>query len=116
MTKLHARPAPDPLDETFRALADPTRRAILARLSLGEARLGELAEPFAMALPTVLEHVRRLEAAGLVTTRKVGRARLCALDAARLGEAERWIARQRALWTSRFDRLEALLDGDPDHD
>ena len=101
------------LDDTFRALADPTRRAIVARLTTGEARIGELAEPFSMALPSFLDHVRKLEGAGLVTTRKEGRARICTLNASRLDEAERWISRQRALWNVRFDRLEALLDEDP---
>lgn len=97
------------LDQVFGALADPTRRAILARLGRGEASVGELARPFAMALPSLMKHLRVLEAGGLVASRKRGRVRTCALTPATLTHAEGWLAEQRAVWESRLDRLEAYV-------
>jgi DNA-binding transcriptional ArsR family regulator len=97
------------LDTVFHALADPTRRAVVARLSQGPASVKHLAEPFDMALPTFLKHVRVLETSGLVTTEKVGRVRTCTLAPKPLETAEAWIHDQRALWEARFDRLDAYL-------
>lgn len=97
------------LDHAFQALADPTRRAVLRRLAEGPATVGELARPHPMALPTFLKHVRALERGGLVRTEKIGRARSCMLEPARLAEAEEWIARQRAVWEARLDRLDDYL-------
>jgi DNA-binding transcriptional ArsR family regulator len=95
------------LDRVFHALADPTRRAIVGRLSRGPASVGELARPHAMALPSLLQHLRVLEGSRLVRTRKVGRVRTCALAPSALGAAGAWIAEQRALWEGRLDRMEA---------
>ncbi len=98
------------LDHVFQALADPTRRAVLSRLCEGPASVSELAEPFGMALPSFMQHVRVLERSGLVTTEKKGRVRTCRMQPHRLGEAEDWIAHQRALWEGRLDRLATYLD------
>lgn len=98
------------LDEVFRALADPTRRAVVQRLSKGPASVKELAEPFDMALPSFMQHLRVLEDSGLMQSKKKGRVRTCEIKAKELGRAEEWIARQRAIWEARFDRLEAYLD------
>lgn len=95
------------LDQVFGALADPTRRAILARLGEGEASVGELARPFAMALPSLMKHIRVLEAGGLVESQKSGRVRTCRLNRAAMTDAERWLGDQRAIWEARLDRLEA---------
>jgi DNA-binding transcriptional ArsR family regulator len=97
------------LDHVFGALADPTRRAILVRLGKGEASVGELAQPFAMALPSLLKHIRVLEAGGLVESSKSGRVRTCRLKPAAMTEAERWLIEQRAVWEARLDRLEAYV-------
>jgi DNA-binding transcriptional ArsR family regulator len=97
------------LDHVFGALADPTRRAILARLGEGEASVGELARPFAMALPSLMKHIRVLEAGGLVESEKSGRVRTCRLRPSAMGEAEHWLVEQRAVWESRLDRLEAYV-------
>lgn len=94
------------LDRVFHALASPARRAIVERLLSGEATVGEVAEPLHMALPSVLQHVRVLEESGLVLTRKSGRERRCRLDTAVLTAAEGWLARQRAVWEGRLDRLD----------
>ena len=96
----------DRLDRYFGALADPTRRAVVARLQRGPATVGELAGPHDMALPTFLAHLRKLEAAGLVTTEKRGRTRYCALAPDALLPAQDWLDAQRALWTGRLDRLD----------
>jgi len=98
------------LDHVFGALADPTRRAILARLSEGEASVGELARPFAMALPSLMKHIRVLEAGGLVESQKSGRVRTCRLKPAAMAHAERWLVEQRAVWEARLDRLEAYVN------
>lgn len=97
------------LDRTFAALADPTRRAIIARLCQGEAPVGELARPFAIGLPTLLKHIRVLEAGGLVTSRKAGRVRTCALAPEALRGADSWLRAHIMAWESRLDRLEAHL-------
>ena len=104
--------ATDPsLDSVFHALADPTRRAVIAQLSSATepASVSDLAKPFDMALPSFMQHLRVLEAAGLVTTRKTGRVRTCEVQAAALATAEDWIATQRAFWEGRLDRLDAYL-------
>lgn len=98
-----------PLDTVFGALADPTRRAILARLSQGEASVGELARPFDMALPSLMKHIRVLESGGLVASEKHGRVRTCRLMPKAMTEAETWLADQRATWEARLDRLEAYV-------
>ena len=97
------------LDRAFQALSDPTRRAILTRLTGGPASVGELAEPFAMAMPTLLRHVRVLEESRLIATRKTGRVRTCALQAEALAETEQWLAHQRAIWEQRLDRMESYV-------
>ena len=97
------------LNQTLMALADPTRRAILQRLSRGEARVTELAHPFAMSLNAVSKHIRVLEGARLVRRRRAGREHLLSLRPEPLDEAARWIEAQRAMWTSRLDVLENLL-------
>lgn len=100
---------PDSLDRVFSALADPTRRAVVQRLAKGPATVSELAQPFSMALPSFLQHLRVLEDCGLVRSRKQGRVRTCEVDPGSLATAERWFAEQRALWEGRLDRLEAYL-------
>jgi DNA-binding transcriptional ArsR family regulator len=99
----------DALTQTFGALADPTRRAILSRLAAGEATVGELAAPFEMSWPAVSRHIRVLEEAGLIERRARARFRVCALKREKLGEAEAWIAEVKAFWEEGFDRIEALL-------
>ena len=96
------------LDRTFGALADPTRRSILELVSTGPASISELARPFGIALPTVLEHVRILEATRLLTTEKVGRVRECTLGPERLDEARQWIETFR-MWERRLDALERYV-------
>ncbi len=97
------------MDRTFRALADPTRRAMVERLARGPASVSELARPFRMALPSLLEHVRVLESCGLVQTEKVGRVRTCRLDPAPIKATEAWLSKQRVAWERRLDRLETYL-------
>src|SRR5262245_33469898 len=97
------------LDDVFSALADPTRRAIIARLSQGEASVGELARPFDMALPSLMKHLRVLEEGGLVESQKTGRVRTCRLKPAAMTQAENWLVEQRAVWDARLDRLEAYV-------
>jgi DNA-binding transcriptional ArsR family regulator len=101
--------AADHLSTTFAALADPTRRAILARLAAGECSVTELAEPFDMSMPAVSKHLRVLERAGLIARRREAQWRPCRLDAARLKEVADWAERYRAIWEQRFDRLETYL-------
>lgn len=100
----------DPLSATFAALADPTRRAILARLSSGEANVTELAQPFAMSQPAISKHLKVLERAGLVTRSRAKQARPCRLQAVPLKEAADWVAYYRTYWEQNFDRLAAHLD------
>lgn len=97
------------LDTTFGALADPTRRAILASLMLGQASITALAKPHRMSLPAVMKHLRVLEHAGLLTQKKSGRTRHCQLAAAPLKNAEQWIAHYRIFWEGTFDSLERYL-------
>ncbi len=97
------------LDRAFGALSDPTRRAIVMRLAGGPASVGELSGPFAMAMPTLLQHVRVLEKSGLIQTRKTGRVRTCSLQADVLAETEEWLAKQRAVWEQRLDRMESYV-------
>ena len=94
-----------PLDRVFQALADPSRRMIVERLARGPASVGELAQPLAMSLPAVLQHLQVLEASGLVRSEKTGRVRTCRIQPAVLRTAETWIARRRAGWERRLDRL-----------
>ena len=98
------------LDATFSALADPTRRAILARLATGEASVTELAEPFAMSQPAISKHLKVLEKAGLISRGRDAQRRPCRLAAAPLGELAGWIERYREHWEQRFERLDGLLD------
>lgn len=97
------------LDRILVALADPTRRAILQQLSAGEARVTELARPFAMSLNAVSKHIQVLERARIVTRRKAGRDHYLSIDPKPLDEAVAWITRQRAAWTSRLEALDAML-------
>ncbi|WP_417483979.1 ArsR/SmtB family transcription factor [Maricaulis salignorans] len=99
----------DDLDHTFRALADPTRRAVIARLIQGPASVSELAEPFDMAMPSLMQHLRVLESGGLIRSSKQGRVRTCHIEPVQLQRAQDWIARQRALWEGRLDRLDDYL-------
>ena len=100
------------LDTVFHALADPTRRGMLAQLALGETSVGELAEPYKMSLAGASKHVKVLEAAGLVARRKHGRTHLCSLEAKPLEEAERWLRQWERFWNVRLDRLEAMIQRD----
>ena len=100
------------LDVTFQALADPTRRGMLASLALGEKSIGELGEPFAMSFAGASKHVKVLEGAGLVERRKAGRRQICSLRAEPLAEAERWLRQWEKFWTVRLDRLQALVESD----
>jgi DNA-binding transcriptional ArsR family regulator len=99
----------DQLSETFAALADPTRRAILARLAGGEATVMELARPFDLAQPSISKHLKVLERAGLISRGRIAQTRPCRLEAARLREAARWIEAYRRLWDDSFDRLDTYL-------
>ena len=98
------------LDLAFQALADPTRRRMVARLSRGPASVSELARPLTISLPAVLQHLQMLEASGLVRSEKKGRVRTCRIDPKAFQSAEGWIAEQRALWEGRLDRLEEYLE------
>ncbi len=97
------------LSETFAALANPTRRAILARLAERSATVNELAEPFAMTLPAISKHIKVLERAGLVTRGQRAQYRPCALDAAPLEEVSTWAEQYRPVWETRFDRMDDYL-------
>ena len=99
------------LDDVFRALGNPGRRAMIGRLTRGPATLSELGAPLAMTLSAVEQHVKVLQRCGLVRSEKRGRVRTCHLDGETLGLAERWLADQRQDWERRLDRLGALLDG-----
>ncbi len=101
--------APDRLDATFAALADPTRRAILARLASGEASVNELAEPFAMSQPAISKHLKVLERAGLISRSFDAQRRPRQLQAKPLAEANEWLEHYRQFWDSTFQRLDALL-------
>src|SRR6476619_4872838 len=101
--------ADDPLSTTFAALADPTRRALLARLAEGEATVGELAEPFAMTLQAISKHLKVLERAGLVVRCKDAQWRPCRLESAPLERASEWIEANRKIWNDRLDQLDRHL-------
>ena len=98
------------LNTTFAALADPTRRAILARLSSGEASVTELARPFAMSQPAISKHLRVLERAGLISRGRDAQRRPCRIEAKPLAEASGWLEGYRRIWEGNFQRLDALLD------
>ena len=100
----------DQLSSTFAALADPTRRAILARLATGEASVTELAEPFEMSLPAVSKHLKVLERSGLIARGRDAQWRPCRLEAKPLAEADAWLERYREFWEARFERLDAVLE------
>ena len=99
----------DELSRIFQALADPTRRAVLGRLSKGPASVSDLAKPFEMALPSFMKHIRFLEGSGLIRTHKEGRVRTCEIERKRLAAVEGWLLEQRALWEGRADRLEQFV-------
>lgn len=98
------------LDAAFHALADPTRRAVISRLTLGPAPVKELAAPFAMGLPAFIKHLRVLEANGLIRSAKVGRVRTCWVNPGRLAIAESWLSEQRRVWQARTDRLADYIE------
>ena len=100
---------PDRLTATFGALADPTRRAILARLTSGERSVTELAEPFAMSLPAVSKHLKVLERAGLIARGREAQWRPCRIEAGPLKEVDEWVERYRRIWEEKFDRLDDYL-------
>jgi DNA-binding transcriptional ArsR family regulator len=104
------------LDMAFQALADPSRRAMVERLTHGPASVSELAKPLAMSLPGVMQHLAVLEASGLVVSEKVGRTRTCRIEPKMLTRAEQWIAERRALWERRLDRLGQFLEETKDED
>ena len=106
----YGQTAPDHLDATFAALADPTRRAILARLAAGEASVTELAEPFAMSQPAISKHLKVLERAGLISSGLDAQRRPRRLEAKPLAEATEWLEGYRRFWEGSFQRLDALLD------
>lgn len=97
------------LDNTFRALADPTRRAVLQQLAAGPSSVKDLAAPFDMALPSFMQHLDILETSGLVTSIKAGRIRTCQMQPAALDSVEDWIKERKAVWEDRLDRLDAHL-------
>ena len=99
----------DRLSTTLSALADPTRRAILARLALGEASVGELAEPFEMSLPAVSKHLKVLDRAGLISRGREAQWRPCRLEAAPLKDVNNWLDGYRRFWEQKFDRLDVYL-------
>jgi DNA-binding transcriptional ArsR family regulator len=104
------RSSPDRLDATFAALADPTRRAILARLAAGEASVNELAEPFAMSQPAISKHLKVLERAGLISRGRDAQWRPRRLEAKPLAEANQWLERYRRFWEGSFRKLDAVLE------
>ena len=108
------------LDRAFQALADPTRRAIVERLSAHPSSVSDLARPFSMSLPAVMQHLAMLERAGLVSSEKIGRSRICRIEPKALSLAEQWIHARRTEWEERLDRLDDYLVGlreeECDHD
>ena len=106
-----------PLDLAFQALGDPTRRAIMERLTAGPATVSDLARPLPMSLPAVMLHLKVLEESGLVKSEKQGRVRTCRIEPLVLSQAERWIAERRQMWERSLDRLGAFLDQTkPEHE
>jgi len=104
------------LDLMFQALADPTRRSMVERLSRGPASVSELAKPLPISLPAVVQHLQVLEQSGLVKSEKVGRVRTCTLDSGALSLAEQWINDRRTQWVRRLDRLGEFLAANPEDD
>jgi DNA-binding transcriptional ArsR family regulator len=102
------------VDRVFHALAEPTRRALVERLSRGPMSVSDLAQPFGVTLAAIVQHLQVLEESGVVRTEKVGRVRTCRLDSARLSLAERWLSERRTLWERRLDRLADVLAEDED--
>ena len=102
------------LDATYAALADPTRRAILARLALGEATVGEIAEPFPISGPAISRHLKVLEGAALIARTRHGQQLVCRLNPQGLKSAQEWLDHYRAFWTGAFDRLDAHLKKTPE--
>jgi len=100
---------PPTLDRVFQALADPSRRAIVERLTSGRASVSELAQPLAISLAAVVQHVQALEASGLIRTQKLGRVRTCEIEPKALALAEQWLSQRRTLWERRLDRLGEVL-------
>ena len=98
----------------FQALADPTRRQIVDRLSKGPASVSELAQPFAMSLPAVVQHLQVLEQSGLVRSKKEGRVRTCTIDTEAMSQAEKWLSERRLTWNCRLDRLDVLFASSAD--
>ena len=111
---LYRRSEREPVDRVFHALADPTRRIIVERLSRGPATVSELAQPLPMSLPAVVQHLQVLQVSGLVSSEKVGRVRTCRIEPAALRPAERWISARRSSWERRFARLAEYLAEDSD--
>ena len=109
-------PAAAKLDLTFQALADPTRRSMVEQLSRGPASVSELAQPFAMSLPAVVQHLAMLEGSGLVRSRKLGRVRTCRLEPGAFSLAEQWFNQRRSDWDQRLDRLGEHLKRFPDRE
>jgi DNA-binding transcriptional ArsR family regulator len=100
------------LDTVFQALADPTRRGMLANLALGEKSVGELGQPFAITFAGAAKHVKVLENAGLIDRRKAGRRQMCSLRAGPLAQADEWLRQWEKFWTVRLDRLQAMVESD----
>jgi DNA-binding transcriptional ArsR family regulator len=98
------------LNGIFQAIGDPTRRAVLGRLSSGPASVSDLAKPFDMALPSFMQHIRLLEESGWIRTRKMGRVRICAIEEEPFTAIERWLSEQRAIWEGRTDRLQQFVE------
>ncbi|MFZ6647437.1 ArsR/SmtB family transcription factor [Undibacterium sp. TJN25] len=97
------------LNNVFHALADPTRRSVIARLGSGSASIKELAEPFGLGLPSFLKHIKVLESSGLIASEKVGRVRTCKLKHENLTAAQKWFDEQRMVWENRYENLDNLL-------
>jgi len=104
------------LDTIFHALADPTRRGMLASLALGDKSVGDLGEPFAMSFAGAAKHVKVLEGAGLIARRRAGRRQICTLKAEPLAQAERWLRQWEKFWDVRLDRLQAIVERDKEKD
>lgn len=104
----------DRLDRVFQALADPSRRVMVERLTRGPASVSELAKPLDMSLPAVVQHLQVLETSGLIKTQKVGRVRTCSIEPKTLRQAEQWISDRRTTWEVRLDRLGEYLADNPD--
>jgi DNA-binding transcriptional ArsR family regulator len=104
------------LDDTFSALADPTRRTILARLALGEASVKELQEPFALSQPAISKHLKVLERAGLISRGRAAQTRPCRLETVPLEEVAEWLEHYRRFWTESFDRLDSYLQQMPEEE